>query len=247
MAAERGTDSRGTGERSVRPNGTDTRPPVGSGSNGVSRGDDAVRSEEPDGLDDAPEAFRTAVRELRAVVLRPEVELTEIAAPRRLAPYAVAFTADVTPGGATGAHEHEEIADGRLVVLYDPDAPEAWRGTFRFVSLVRAEVEPEMAADPPVADVGWSWLLDALAAHGASFVEPGGTVTLCSSRSFGALAARAATTEIEIRASWTPLDEPGSDGFAGHLEAWAELLCLAAGIPPEQPGVTMMQPRRDRG
>ena len=32
-------------------------------------------------------------------------------------------------------------------------------GTFRVVTFVRASLEPELAADPMVAQVGWSWLV----------------------------------------------------------------------------------------
>ncbi len=52
----------------------------------------------------------------------------------------------------------EDLADGRLVLLHDPAGHDAWHGTFRLVTLVRAELEPEMAADPLLPDVCWSWL-----------------------------------------------------------------------------------------
>ena len=60
------------------------------------------------------------------------------------------------------------------------------------------------------------------------------------SESFAALADRPASVEMEVRASWTPL---GPD-MADHLEAWADLLCTVAGLPPLPEGVTALPHRR---
>jgi hypothetical protein len=171
-----------------------------------------------------PTAFRGAVAALAAARLRPEMRIGSSPAPRRLAPHAYALTASVEVEG-------EELADGRLVLLYDPAGHEAWHGEFRVVTLARAELEPEMAGDPLLSEVGWSWLLDALAGHAAGYAEPSGTVTRCVSEYFGALSDRAASTEIEVRASWTPAD----GRFERHLGAWCDLLCACAGLPPAGP------------
>ncbi|MFC8451172.1 DUF3000 domain-containing protein [Kitasatospora sp. NPDC057223] len=173
------------------------------------------------GKESAPIEFRDAVEALTGARLRPEVELSPAPAPRRLAPYAFALTASVEVDG-------EELSDGRLVLLHDPAGQEAWNGDFRIVTMTRAELEPEMAGDPMLTEVGWAWLLDSLQAHGAGHAEAGGTVTRCASQYFGALADRPSSTEIEIRASWTPAD----GRFERHLAAWADLLCISAGLPP---------------
>lgn len=125
----------------------------------------------------------------------------------------------------------EELADGRLVLLHDPAGQEAWNGDFRIVTMTRAELEPEIAGDPMLSEVGWAWLMDSLQTHGAGFAEPSGTVTRCASQYFGGLAERASSTEIEVRASWTPAD----GRFERHLTAWADLLCVCAGLPPSAP------------
>lgn len=156
--------------------------------------------------------------------MRPEVRLSPAPAPRRLAPYAWAVTAEVEVDG-------EELADGRFVLLHDPAGQEAWNGEFRVVTMARAELEPEIAGDPMLGEVGWSWLMDALQSHGAGYAEPGGTVTHAASQYFGALAERPASTEIELRASWTPAD----GRFERHLTAWADLLGVCAGLPPAAP------------
>jgi len=176
------------------------------------------------GKESAPIEFRNAVEALAGARLRPELQLSPAPAPRRLAPFSYAVTASVEVDG-------EELADGRLVLLHDPAGPEAWHGDFRIVTMTRAELEPEMAGDPMLSEVGWAWLMDALQAHGAGYAEPSGTVTRCASQYFGGLAERAASTEIEVRASWTPAD----GRFDRHLAAWADLLCICAGLPPTSP------------
>ncbi|MFC5908568.1 DUF3000 domain-containing protein [Streptacidiphilus monticola] len=200
-------------------------------------------AQENSGEENTPAEFRAAVAALRATGVRPEVELADTPAPRKLAPYAFALEASVAD------EEGEELAGGRLVLLHEPDGHEAWDGRFRLVTLVRAELEPEMAHDPLLADVGWSWLMDALDQQGAQRTEPSGTVSRSSSHYFGALADRQASTEIEIRASWTPV---GTD-WAAHLRGWCELLCLCAGLPPtlpappsQQPGSVVPMPTRRR-
>lgn len=169
-------------------------------------------------------AFRDAVKALTTARLRPEVRISAAPAPRRLAPYAHALTASVEVDG-------EELADGRLVLLHEPAGHDAWHGDFRLVTLSRAELEPEMAGDPLLSEVGWAWLMDALQVHAARFTEAGGTVTRCASQFFGALAERESSTEIEVRASWTPAD----GRFERHLAAWCDLLCTCAGLPPVAP------------
>ena len=170
--------------------------------------------------------------QLRAAKFRPEVFTEEMPAPQRIAPYASALSADVTSDGV-------DIATGRIVVLHDPAGNDAWDGTFRCVAYARADMDPELATDPLLAGVGWSWLTEALEAHAATYAAPSGTVTTVASESFGGMAAEPATAQIEIRASWTPVGD-----LTPPVEAWGELLCTAAGLPPVPDGVATMPSRR---
>ncbi|HET7329045.1 MAG TPA: DUF3000 domain-containing protein [Nocardioidaceae bacterium] len=185
----------------------------------------AVRQE----FDVPPEAFRVAVEQLRAAALRPELHCEEMPAPQRIAPHSCALSADVLVG-------EEEVGGGRLVLLHDPAGNDTWHGRFRLVAYARAEIEPEMVTDPLLSAVGWAWLSDALANHGAAFTAPSGTVTRVASESFGGMAEEPASAHIEIRASWTPTGET----ITSHVEAWGELLCTAAGLPPVPVGVVPM-------
>lgn len=172
----------------------------------------------------APAPFRRAVAAIEAAVWRPELVIEPLPSPQRIAPWSAAVGAEVTIRG-------DEVGNGRLVLLYDPAGNSAWDGTFRCVGFARSEVDPEMVTDPLLASVGWSWLVDALANHEADYVAPSGTVTSVASESFGGMADDPARAEVEIRASWTPVLDDG-EGFAAHLAAWGDLLCMVAGIPP---------------
>ncbi|GLY17503.1 DUF3000 domain-containing protein [Kineosporia rhizophila] len=184
--------------------------------------------------DDAPEGFLDVVSRLRAAKLRPEVILEEVPAPQRIAPFALALSADVV------SEDDEDLATGRFVLLHDPSGPESWEGTYRVVSFIRAALESELATDPLMGQVGWAWLQESLSAAGAGHRASGGTITRVVSESFGALAGQAPTVDIELRASWTPVDDA-----VIHLTAWSELLCTVGGLPPVSPGVTAL-PRRRR-
>jgi hypothetical protein len=181
--------------------------------------------------------FDQALASLRKLRYRPELKVEEAPAPQRLAPHAVALSADIADPDDV---ESQELATGRLVVLHDPDGVDSWEGTFRVVTFTRADLESDVATDPMLHNVGWTWLNEALAAHGVRVAALGGTVTRVTSEGFGTLAqpSGGTTGHIEIRASWTPLDEPSALGL--HAHAWADLLSAAAGLPPVTPGVTRL-------
>jgi hypothetical protein len=179
-----------------------------------------------------PPEFRAAVDRMRAARLRPEVLCEEMPAPQRIAPHAAALSADVTVDG-------EDVGTGRIVLLHDPAGNDTWSGTFRCVAYARAELSPDLAADPMLAEVAWTWLVEALDAHGAEFAAPSGTVTKVTSESFGGKADEGGSAQLEIRASWTPLGDVGA-----HVEAWGELMCTAVGLEPVPEGVTALPSRR---
>ncbi|MDT0266289.1 DUF3000 domain-containing protein [Streptomyces sp. DSM 44915] len=185
----------------------------------------------------APSAFQQAVAALDAARPRPEVTLSPLPPPRRLAPYAHALGAAVSAGG-------EELADGRFVLLHDPAGEESWGGDFRVVTLTRADLEPDVAADPLLPEVAWSWLTEALQARALPRDVPSGTVTRADSAFFGGLAQRPGRAELELRASWTPA-EPADVG--AHLLAWCGLLAQCAGLPPESSGTPVTALPRRRG
>lgn len=185
-------------------------------------------------IDAPPAEFRAAVEQLKAARLRPEIVWEEMPAPQRIAPHSAALSADVVVS-------REEVAGGRLVLLYDPAGNDAWEGNFRCVAYVRSDIDPEMVTDPLLSAVGWSWLTEALESHAAQFAAPSGTVTRVAAESFGGMAGEPASAEIEVRASWSPI---GS--VTPHVEAWGDLLCTAAGLPPVPAGVVAIPNRRSR-
>ncbi|MBE7700662.1 DUF3000 domain-containing protein [Oerskovia sp. Sa1BUA8] len=192
-----------------------------------------IKSGEPQ----PPPDFLRALESIGTRRVRPEVSLREVTAPSRIAPYALALTGEVAEGTASG----EAHANGRFIVLHDPAGQESWHGTFRVVTLVRATLDPELATDPLLGEVAWSWLQEALEHAGVDALAEGGTVTRVMSESFGALAGQANGVDLEIRASWTPT----STDLGPHLDAWSTLLCTAAGLPPLPDGVTPLRSRRN--
>jgi hypothetical protein len=190
----------------------------------------------------SPPEFREAVDSMRGARLRPEIFCEEMPAPQRIAPYAFALSADVTV-------DDTDIGTGRIILLHDPAGNDAWDGTFRCVAYARAEIDLELITDPMLAAVGWSWLTEALDAHGATYAAASGTVTRVATESFGGMADDGGTAQLEIRASWTPWvpknAAPGTPlDMAPHVEAWGELLCTAVGLPPVPEGVAVMPSRR---
>jgi hypothetical protein len=102
-----------------------------------------------------------------------------------------------------------------------------------------------MQEDPLLPEVGWSWLLDSLTAAGCEFNAPSGTVTRVSSASFGKLSPRSDESEIEIRASWTPLiTDPAQ--ILDHILAWCNLIGEVSGLPPVEEGVASIAAARRR-
>lgn len=188
-----------------------------------------------------PAPFRAALDAVRRAALRPELVVSEIPSPGGdLAPYSIALAADVTPARHSS---DSELGTGRFILLFDPSAPEAWGGVFRVVCYAQAPLETDIGLDPFLADVTWSWLVDALDTRGARYRSESGTATRILSTGFGELAGQGDGAQIELRASWTPLD---ADDITAHVEGWGELLCMLAGLPPAVEGVSVLAARRDR-
>jgi len=213
--------------------------------------------------DEAAAAFTAAVAGLRSgqeqvCAVRPELAFEDVPAPRTLAPFATAFAATARVGG-------NEVASGRFVLLYDPAGQRGWAGPLRVIVYIRADLEPEIAADPMLGEVAWSWLTEALDARTTGYAAPSGTVTRVVTEGFGAKREEPQATGFELRASWSPLETAGLDGppgapapagegdaaepdagqqagLDGHLAAWCGAICAAAGLPPLVAGVTALRP-----
>ena len=183
---------------------------------------------------------------------RDDIELEDWPAPRKLAPHAFALA-------ATAYRDGEEAGTGKLVLLYDPDGQDGWTGPFRIVCHVHADVEEEMAADPLLGEVGWSWLTDALDLHAPGYAAPSGTVTREITEGFGSKSDEPPATAFELRASWCPGPGPGAgsgadsadspdiaDELSGAVVAWCELLAAAAGLPAQGTVAISVRPGQPR-
>jgi hypothetical protein len=193
----------------------------------------------------AAATFRSAVAALEAGIaaqrlVRPELAFEGEPPPRKLAPYAAAVAATVQESDA-------EIGSGRFVLLYDPAGQPGWAGPLRIIAYIRADLEPEIAVDPLIGQVGWSWLTEALDASTAGYRQTSGTVTRVVTEGFGVKRDEPVATEFELRASWSPgSPDSGKPDIDGHVAAWCDALCTASGLPPSAAGVSALRPPRRR-
>jgi hypothetical protein len=179
--------------------------------------------------------FEKLIDHLRSITPRSEIILEEVPAPQKLAAFSFAFSADVS-NGLLGEAE-DELASGRFVLLHEPGGQDTWEGEFRCVTFVRADVDPVMQEDPLLPEVGWSWFLESITNAGCEFNAPSGTVTRVSSASFGKLSPRHDESEMEIRASWSPIVDDPQD-LIKHIEGWCNLIAEVSGLPPVPEGVS---------
>jgi Protein of unknown function (DUF3000) len=193
--------------------------------------------------------FRRAVAEVEMAMtaqrkLRAELKVESETPPRRLAPFAYAVAATVS---ATPDDPEDEIGGGRFVLLFDAAGQPGWDGKHRIIGYVRAELEPEMAADPLISEVGWTWLIEALDSRTTGYRNISGTVTTVVTQGFGSKQDEPTSTSFELRASWSPgVAGESPPGLAGHVAAWCDVVCVAAGLPPLAPGVAALRPPRRR-
>jgi hypothetical protein len=197
---------------------------------------------------DTAAIFRSAIADLEAGMdrqrqARPELAFEDQPPPRRLAPFAAAIGATVHqpdlgrgPGGESppGAGDDDldtEVGRGSLVLLYDPAGQTGWAGPFRVIAYVRAELEPEIAADPLIGQVGWSWLTEALDTRTAGYQRISGTVTRVVTEGFGAKQAEPVATGFELRASWSPAG-PGAARSTTRTATTHRAAQLPAAPPP---------------
>ena len=180
---------------------------------------------DPTGL---PEEFRRAVAALSTVRPRPELVLSPVDAPPRLAPYTWALGVEADAARRPGEDLDEPDTSGRLILLHDPAGQDAWEGRFRLVCFVQARLEREQLGDEMLPVVAWSWLTEALEHHDAPYTALGGTVTQTSSVRFGDISGPRRDDDVELRASWTPV---GSE-LTRHADAFCEFVAVAAGLPP---------------
>lgn len=184
--------------------------------------------EDSSGAGPAPDIFRAAVASLTDTTVRAEVRVEPLRPPQRLAPYSYAISAEISDA------DGNDLATGRLVLLHDPQGHEAWDGVLRLVAYASADLDEDMVVDPMLPTVGWSWLTGSLDDRQAAYRAAGGTVTQTTSTRFGDVHGPRTSVAMELRASWTA----DTADLAPHLRAFVDLLCTAAGLPPE--GVTTL-------
>ncbi len=177
----------------------------------------------------APAQFKAAAMGLTELMLRNELETVQIPAPKEIAPYALAFSAQVPNPADTPMNR----GVGRLVFLHNPEEFDTWGSNMRIIAYGKSPLESDVAMQEDAANYWWEWLMRALDYRGAKYSHEAGTITRMTSTGMGALATDRENTEIEIRASWSPTE----DDLGSHLGAWQDLISGMAGYPIGGEGV----------
>ena len=174
-------------------------------------------------LAELSDAFKSMLEGINGITPREEILLTQIPSPKGIAPEAVAISAEIA---------HETASDhgvSRLVFCRDPQMPEGWHSEFRIIGYAKSPIELEMAKDDYTSSMPWEWLRDSLKAAGAQFGHEAGTTTTVISTGHGSLVSQPQHGELEIRASWAPMDFD----LSAHLKGWIELVALISGLQPQ--------------
>mgnify|MGYP002654303763 CR=1 FL=1 len=181
-------------------------------------------------LNEISEPFAGMLLGLQQVSTRAEMQLTQIPSPKGIAPEAIAISVEVSHG------VDSDHGISRLVFCRDQAQPEGWHSEFRIIGYAKSPIELELAKDEYSANLPWEWLRDALKSHGAQFGHEAGTTTTVISTGHGALLAQPQFAELEIRASWAPLDFD----LKNHLLGWIDLLAMISGLPPSEQKVARL-------
>lgn len=189
------------------------------------------------GSTSTPTVWQLAVESVHNASIPPDIHLSEIVAPTNLAPEALAYAAEVTP---TSRAPQTSLGTGRFILLHDPHGNDAWQGSLRIVCFAKATLETDLGLDPFLADVTWSWLIDALENGNAEYAHASGTVTKTINTGYGELAGGGEGMELEVRASWSP----HGTAIGTHVEAWMLFLRQLAGIPPLPDGISALDTLR---
>ena len=181
---------------------------------------------------EAPAQFAAAALSLAQPWLREELTTSQIPAPERIAPWALAFAAQAPNPADTPMNR----GVGRIVFLFDPEQFETWGSNMRVIAYGKSPLESDLGIEEDVSHFWWAKLMQALRAHGAKFSHEAGTVTKMTSTGMGSLANDPTASEVEMRASWSPLH----DDLGPHLAAWQDLIAAMAGYGMDGEGVTRL-------
>jgi hypothetical protein len=181
-------------------------------------------------------AFRLAAQSLAKANIRSEVIVDQIDAPQNLSRHAIAFSCDVRAN-----NEDSSIfrGTGRFILLWDDAPQESWTNNYRVILYAKSPLETDIGFDDDSAEIAWAWLMTSLEQHSAQVEVAGGTTTRVLSVGHGTLSSQSHHAELELRASWCPVDT----NFAGHVEAWIDLICMMSGLSLHGEGVSQIDRR----
>jgi hypothetical protein len=173
----------------------------------------------------APNEFFLACSRIATAPLRKELSIKQIPSPESIAPFAVAFAADVPDGKDSVMHR----GVGRVVFLFDTEQQATWASNFRVIAYAKSPIEVDMSEQPDLPNYWWGNLRRTLELNSASYSNEAGTLTRITSTGLGALTVDDPYSEIELRASWSPQELD----LSRHFLAWQDLVASMAGYALE--------------
>lgn len=180
-----------------------------------------------------PSEFAKAAKGLAKPKLRAELETIQIDAPDKIAPFAFAFATQVPNRAETPMNR----GVGRIVFIYDESQFETWGSNMRVIAYAKSPYENEMALEDDYANFCWELLTRSLSNNAVEFSHEAGTVTKMTATGMGSLSDEKVGSEVELRASWSPIDKD----LARHFAAWQDLVAALAGFAIEGESVVQLK------
>lgn len=177
---------------------------------------------EEESIEDVPEDFISALMSIKSCPIPQWLHVKEIPLKPTIAPYCAGITAHTTPAD-------DEYADGKFILLFDPNTQEGWDGTFRIITMFSTILTKDLLEEHLITQVAWSWLGEALESTNAKYCNLTGTVTKHNTDAFGGLVLKDQQGKIQIRASWSPVFSNSNIDLEQHFKAFSSMLETLSG------------------
>ena len=173
-------------------------------------------------IEDVPADFVSALLSIKSCPIPKWLHVKEIPLKPTIAPFCAGITAHTTP-------TDEEHAEGKFILLFDPNTQEGWNGTFRIITMFSTNLTTDLLEEHLITQVAWSWLGESLESANAKYCNLTGSVTKHHTDAFGGLVLQDQQGKIQIRASWSPVFDTENIDLAQHFKAFCNMLETLSG------------------
>ncbi|QPK94520.1 DUF3000 family protein [Actinomyces sp. zg-332] len=174
-------------------------------------------------MNNVPQDFVRALESIKSYSLPKFVHVQEVPLKPTVSPYCAGLTAHISSSESM-------FADGKFILLYDPQTQVGWDSTFRIIVMFSSILTQDLIEEHLIGQVAWSWLTESLDTYTNNYVNLNGTVTKHHTDSFGGLRLKDQQGKIEIRASWSPIFKSTEDiNLSSHLHGFFNMLETLSG------------------